>query len=383
MKNAVKRIEEIKRLQQRYAGRGKKGKGRMLDEFCDHHGYERKHAVKLLNDWSFRGVQREKRSGPEKKYTPVQSVVEKIWFAAEQLCGKRLIAALPHWLPHYERHYGRLLPVQKKLLTEVSAATLDRMLAQLKAQAPRGLCGTKPGSLIRNQIPIAGEQWSENRVGFLEADTVAHCGASLKGNFIWSLIFTDLASAWTEGRAIWNKGSHGVLDATQEVELILPFPILGFDCDNGSEFMNWTLVRYFQDRAQPVRFTRSRPYHKDDNAHVEQKNWMWPRQLLGYNRLENPSLLPAINALYREVWSPLQNFFLPSMKLKSKHRDKSRWIRKHHEAITAYERLQGAYLLPIKQSKRLRDWYESLDPFELTQQLDKRLKPILNKAIPL
>jgi hypothetical protein len=268
------RKEELARLQARYASRGKAGKTRLLDEFCEHYGYERKHAIKLLGD-ALPKATGQVRFGPEPVYEPVREVVERIWRASEQLCGKRLAPALELWLPHYGKHFGRLLPTQKKLLKKVSAATLDRLLAPIKSEVPRRLCGTRPGTLLRTQIPIAGEVWDEKRAGFLEADSVAHCGASLAGDFIWSLTYTCLGSGWTEGRAVWNKGAAGVVEQTRDVEMNLPFALLGLDFDNGSEWLNWHLVRYLQERSAPVKLTRSRPYHKDDNAHVEQKNWMW------------------------------------------------------------------------------------------------------------
>jgi hypothetical protein len=168
--------------------------------------------------------------------------------------------------------------------------------------------------LLRHQLPLQGEVWNQRRVDFLEADSVAHCGQSLAGDFIGSLIYTDLASTWTEGRAVWNKGAAGVLEQTKNVEQSLPFAVRGFDFDNGSEWLNWTLLRYLQVRPRPIKLTRSRPYHKDDNAHVEQKNWMWPRQLLGYVRLGRERLVKPINTLYKEASGPLQNFSLPSMK---------------------------------------------------------------------
>ena len=300
---------------------------------------------------------------------------------AEHLCGKRLAPALELWLPYYGRHYGQILPTQKKLLASISAATLDRLLADCKARARRGKNGTRPGSLMRHQVPIQGEVWDEQRVGFLEADSVAHCGSSLAGDFIWSLTYTDLACTWTEGRAVWNKGAHGVLEQTKNVEKTLPFPILGFDFDNGSEWLNWTLIKYLQVRPKPIRVTRSRPYHKDDNAHVEQKNWMWPRQLLGYGRLEDQSLLLPINALYAEAWGPLHNFFLPSMKLVKKWREGSRWVRRHDEPQTAYQRLRAGGNLSAKARKKLREQFESLDPFKLAQEVERRLKPILRGAL--
>lgn len=283
-------------------------------------------------------------------------------------------------MPHYERHYGKLLPTQKKLLGQVSAATLDRLLSDRKAKRRKGLGGTRPGTLLRQHIPIQGEVWNQSKVGFLEADSVAHCGGSLAGDFIWSLTYTDLASTWTEGRAIWNKGSTGVLAQTRDVESRLPFAVLGFDFDNGSEWLNWSLIRYLQVRAQPIRLTRSRPYHKDDNAHVEQKNWMWPRQLLGYGRLGQAEQVEPINALYKDAWGPLHNFFLPSMKLVQKWRLGSRWVRRYDQPQTAYQRLLTSGQLGSKQAAFLRDLYESLDPFKLAKDTERRLKPILRGA---
>jgi len=380
MQQSSDRDTQLERLRQRYAGRARAGRSRLLDEFCDQYGYERKYAIKLLQRRP-EPVGSRCRPGPEPKYEAVQEIVERIWSCAEHLCGKRLAPALGLWLPHYQRHYGRLLPVQKKLLSAVSAATLDRLLTDCKARARGGKSGTRPGTLLRHQVPIQGEVWDERRLGFLEADSVAHCGNSLAGNFIWSLTYTDLASTWTEGRAVWNKGAHGVVEQTQHVERALPFPILGFDFDNGSEWLNWTLIRYLQVRPKPVRVTRSRPYHKDDNAHVEQKNWMWPRQLLGYGRLEDERLLPPINALYVEAWGPLHNFFLPSMKLIQKQRVGSRWVRRHDQPQTAYQRLLAHGDLTAKARRELRDRFHALDPFALAAEVERQLKPILGTAL--
>ena len=180
-----------------------------------------------------------------------------IWLAAEQPCGKHLAPALPLWLPHYQRHHGQLTARQREQLRQISPATLDRLLAPARAQHPlRGRCGTKPGGLLKTQIPIRTGTWDVTRPGYLEADSVAHCGASLAGDFIWSLTYTDLASQWTEGRAVWNKGAAGVLAATRAVEAELPFVLLGFDGDNGREFLNHPLLHYLHERKKPVAFTR-------------------------------------------------------------------------------------------------------------------------------
>lgn len=380
MTRNIDRDQELLRLRRRYQNRGKEGKSRLLDEFCEQYGYERKYAIKLLRGPVDGRADKKSPPGPEPKYEAVVEIVERIWAAAEQLCGKRLASALPLWLPHYEGHYGRLLPCQKKLLKSISPATLDRMLRRQKVQGSSALGGTKPGTLLRHQVPIQGEVWNEKRLGFVEADSVAHCGGSLAGNFIWSLTYTDLASSWTEWRAVWNKGATGVLEQTKNVEKSLPFAIVGFDFDNGSEWLNWTLIRYLQVRERPIGLTRSRPYHKNDNAHVEQKNWMWPRQLLGYGRLEKQGLIKPINALYTQAWGPLHNFFMPSMKLSKKWREGSRWKRRYDRAQTAYERLLASGQLSPKQRRELRDQYQSLDPFELAQQTERRLKSILNSG---
>lgn len=382
MKRKLRRNEELERLRRRYAGRGKEGKGRLLDEFCEHYGDDRKHAIKLLKPRVGAPAVVIRRPGPEARYGAGSEVVEIVWRAAEQVCGKRLVEALPLWLPYHERRYGRLLARQKRLLREVSAATLDRLLTPCKATGVGGRCGTKPGTLLRQQIPLQGEVWNEAQVGFLEADSVAHCGASLTGDFIWSLTYTDLASTWTEGRAVWNKGASGVLEQTREVEGSLPFAIRGLDFDNGSEWLNWTLLRYLQVRARPIRVSRSRPYHKNDNAHVEQKNWRWPRQLPGYGRLAAPALLAPINALYKEAWAPLHNFFLPSMKLVAKWREGSRWKRRHDRAQTAYQRLQASGQLSAAAQRRRRDWQAALAPFALAAEVEQRLGLILRPRAP-
>ncbi len=377
--NMSREIKEdlLPRLKARYARRGRAGRSRMLDELCQDYHYERKYAIKLLGNKLPPATGRRK-PGPESKYAGIEPIVRTIWLAAEQPCGKRLAPALKLWLPHYERHHESLTGRQRQLLKSISPATLDRLLTAARAAHPwRGLSGTKPGSLLRTEIPIRTDNWDITQPGFLEADTVAHCGGTLAGDFIWSTIFTDICSAWTEGRAIWNKGAAGVVAAVQSVEAELPFELLGFDSDNGSEFMNHHLRDHFALRRKPVGFTRSRPYHKDDNAHVEQKNWMWPRQLLGYGRLEDPDLVEPINELYRHAWGPLMNFFLPGLKLAQKWRERSHWRKRYEPAQTAYERLMESPKLPRRARRELRDRFESLDPFALKQDVEKRLKKIL------
>jgi hypothetical protein len=371
------RKDWIPKLQARYAGRGREGKGRMLDELCQDYEYERKYAIKLLGG-SLPEPSGKARPGREPQYELIEPVVATIWLAAEQPCGKRLVPILRQWLPFYELRHGPLSGRQRKLVREISAATLDRLLAPARAQHGRGRCGTKPGGLLRSEIPIRTGSWDLTQAGYLEADSVAHCGGSMAGDFIWSLTYTDILSGWTEGGAVWNKGAAGVLRATREVEERLPFKLLGFDSDNGGEFLNHHLWAYMRERQAPVEFTRSRPYHSDDNAHVEQKNWTWARQLLGYGRLENPELVGPISELYRTVWAPWQNFFLPCLKLEQKWREGSHWRKRYELPRTAYERLCAPGILPLKARRQLRERYASLNPFELKDELEEKLKLILH-----
>jgi len=376
MSKELKR-EWVPKLQERYARRNRQGKSRMLDELCEDYEYERKYAIKLLSGGLPVRPGRV-HPGPERRYEMIEPVVKAIWLSSEKPCGKRLLPIVRQWLPYYERRYGELSYRQRRLVKQVSAATLDRLLASARAQhVGRGRCGTKPGSLLRSEIPIRTGTWDLSQPGYLEADSVAHCGGSLAGSFIWSLTYTDILSGWTEGGAVWNKGATGVLAATREVEQRLPFGLLGFDSDNGGEFLNHHLWTYMRERKEAVEFTRSRPYHSDDNAHVEQKNWTWARKLLGYGRLEDPGLVEPISALYREVWAPWQNFFLPCLKLESKWREGSHWRKRYECPRTAYERLCAPGIVTLKQRRELRERYDSLDPFSLKDQLEEKLKRIL------
>ncbi|HEY1422998.1 MAG TPA: hypothetical protein VGF20_06060 [Candidatus Acidoferrum sp.] len=369
--------EYLGKMRWRYAhARGRRYKSRLIEELMAVCSYSRKHAIKLLNR---RGEPRVlKRSGPRAIYQEeVLAVLKGIWFASDQLCGKRLKAALPEWLPHYEKEYGVLAEPLKEKLETISAATVDRLLKPVRARArPKGRGGTKPGRWLKNQIPLKTDQWNERRPGFLEADSVAHCGDSLEGDFIWSLCFSDLATGWTELRAVWNKGSHGVMEAVREIEAELPFAILGFDCDNGSEFLNHHLWHYFARRKEPVQFTRSRPYHKNDNAHVEQKNWTHVRCLLGYERLEKQELLGPINALYRRAWALYHNHFCPSVKLVDKRRHGARQIKRYDYPKTPYQRLLESGTLSGQKCATLQEQHAALNPFALKRQVEAGLKEI-------
>lgn len=367
----------LTRLRIRYFQNGRKVKSQILDEFCATAGIHRKHAIRILTRKAI-GVR--KVGGRHKTYDPSQLIgpLKRIWLATDQMCGKRLKAAIPLWLPYYAQAYEPLAEEIKHQLLTVSAATLDRLLLPLRSQWPKRLSGTKPGSILRQQIPIKTDQWDEKHPGFMECDTVAHCGTSLLGSFIWSITLTDIFSGWTENRATWNKGAEGVVNQLRSIEDILPFLIFGFDSDNGSEFMNYHLIRYFQERKEPVQFTRSRPYHKGDNAHVEQKNWTHVRQLFGYYRLEDPQLVPLMNDLYQNEWSLLHNYFCPSMKLQDKIRVQSRIKKKHKLPETPYQRLMTCEHIDALQKEKLKKTFESLNPFKLRLAIEHKLKRIFS-----
>jgi hypothetical protein len=303
-----------------------------------------------------------------------------MWLAAYQPCGKRLKAMLGLWLPHWERRHGALdSPVRQSLLA-MSASTLDRLLKPIRARRRKGLCATRSVRQIEGQIPIRTRFQEVDGPGFFEADTVAHCGTSLAGAFVWSLTFTDIWSGWTENRAVWNRSSAQIVGRIEDIERGLAFEVEGFDSDNGREFLNWNLVRYFRDRAAPVEFTRSRPYRKNDNAHVEQKQWTHVRQLLGYDRLEDRRLVRLINDLYRNEWRALQNFFFATMRLISKSREGGRLRRCHDRPRTPYERLLESSKVSEEGKAQLRREFASLDPVLLRESAETKLREIFRVA---
>ncbi len=368
--------EYLAAIRQRYIQASRKEKGIILREFCAVCGYHCKHAIRLLNR---RRKKPRGRPGRRPVYHSPELLraLKRIWLTSDQMCSRKLVAAMPDWLPCYERTYETLSDETKNKLSSISAATIDRLLAPTRAiTRPRGRCTTKPGRLLRNQIPIRTHNWDITQPGFVEADTVAHCGNSLAGDFIWSLTLTDIHTGWTECRANWNNGATGIIKQIKNIEAGLAFELKGFDCDNGSEFLNHHLLRYFTDHKPRVKFTRSRPYQKNDNAHVEQKNWSHVRQLLGYDRLDNPKLVELINNLYANQWSRYQNHFCPTFKLLEKKRINSKYYKKYETPKTPYQRLIESPHVSEESKCTLRKQHQSLDPFKLKQQIDRQLKAI-------
>jgi len=370
----------IKHLKKQYVGADRETKSKLLDELCQLTGYHRKHAISLLSTHAGAGNPLSKvKRGCKKTYDPntLLAPLKQIWFATDQMCGKRLKSVIPLWLPFYGKNYGNLDDQVKSRLLAMSSASIDRMLQPIRNQCPKRLCGTKPGSLLKKHIPVKTDQWNESQPGFFEADTVAHCGTSLMGDFVWSITFTDICTCWTENRAVWGKGERGVLEQIKHIEAHLPFPVLGFDSDNGNEFLNWHLVRHFQERDTPVQFTRSRPYHSDDNAHVEQKNWTHVRHLLGYHRIDNPAAVELINDLYINECSLLRNYFYPTIKLIEKKRVNAKIIKRYEKTPkTPYQRIMESPHVDQITKDRLTSTFNTLDPFALNEMINNKLKRI-------
>lgn len=378
------REEVLQTMRERYTGRGRKGRTKLIDEFCELCGYERKYAIKLLRGQRRKFGVKASKAGSKPKYgEDERAVLKPIWLAAEQPCGKRLKAALPLWLPYYEAEHEDIEDGLRGRLLALSAATIDRLLAPVRvSMGNRSRCGTRPGTLLRKDIPVRTEHWDVAGPGWVEADTVAHCGESMAGDFCWSVTVTDVHTQWTETRAIWNKGQHEVRGRIEEIEKTLAFPILGFDSDNGGEFLNWHLRDYFLEREKPVTFTRSRPYRKNDNARVEQKNWTHVRQLVGYGRLGDPAQAQWLNDLYAKEWGWFRNFFCPAMKHLRTEMEGSRKKRVYDKPQTPFERLKVSPGVDPKQIERLEKLKATLNPFRLKESIEKKLRRVLRAPSP-
>jgi len=377
--------EYIETVFLRYKKASLKEKTLILNEFCAACGFHRKHAIRVLQKFKRFTQRQPKKRGRNPLYQPnlLLKPLKQIWRSANLPCSKRLKALLPLWLPGYVESFGPLPPLTLKALHRISAATIDRLLRPVRVlYQKRGRSTTKPGTLLRKHIPIQTNQWDQTHPGFLEADTVAHCGESLCGMFAYTIDCVDIVTGWTEQRAVWGKGESDVLEQIKDIETSLPFPLLGFDCDNGSEFLNHHLFKHFTQRKQPVQFTRSRAYHKDDNAHVEQKNWTHVRQWLGYQRLDNPQVVPLLNKLYKHEWRLFHNFFCPSMKLLSKERIGSKTIKHHSSPKTPYQRILESPLISSSVKHTLTKLLEPLNPFVLRETIERKLRTICSTHAP-
>jgi hypothetical protein len=363
-------LEEIRF---RYGKSTKKAKGQILNEFCTVCGLTRKHAIKILNGSVNPRI---KKPGPKSKYQreDVISALRELWALMSQMCSKKMVVAFADWLPFYETR-----DEVKGLLLQMSASTIDRLLRPYRSPLQRGLSSTRP-SLIKNRIPLKLLDGEVTLPGYLEGDTVAHCGNSLAGDFGNSLTFTDLYSGWTENRAVWTKTNEKVVPQLKDIEDRLPFAVIGVATDNGSEFLNELVIDYWQNRQAPVNMVRRRPYKKNDNAHVEQKNWTHVRQLFGYDRVDDPALIPLMNEIYRAYWNPLQNYFTPVLKLKSKERIGGRVKKVYDKPKAPFRRLLECSYISERDKVQLKDNHAAKNPIYLKKEMDKKLKEFFKQV---
>lgn len=378
------REEVLIKLRRRYQSAGAEHKRKLLDQAQDLLGYHRKSAIRSLRAVS---VERGPRiiTGRPVSYEPgvLLPWLRPIWQATDYACGRRLVAMLPEWIPAYEQHERRLPGGVREKLLAASGRTLDRLLEPLRGQG-QGRSLTRPGTLLRHQIPIRGSVWEEGKAGWLEVDTVALCGGSVAGEFVWMVDGVDYATTWVELRAMWGRGQVGTLAALRDVEASLPFDLLGLDSDNGGEFMNYHVLRWLQKRPRPVFMTRSRPYKKDDNAHVEQKNWTHIRQCFGYERHDNHEVVELINALAKGAYGQLLNYFHASLKLERKERTEGRLKRIYGVAQTPLARVMASAEVRPETKRRLEKEKAGLNPFALKHVVTRSLKEIalLRRARP-
>ena len=371
------RWEYMKSIQVRYLqAKGRREKGRILDEFCKTYGCHRKHALRILNGPA-PGPARPPRRPRGSPYADGRflSILAEVWEASGLLCGQRLKPALVLWMPAIRRRF-RTTPGEERLLLAISPATIDRRLKASKAGRRRRIYGTtRPGSLLKHHIPIKTDSWDVDRPGYTEVDLVSHSGDCAEGDFAHTLNMTDVFSGWVERRCVPGKGQEGVRQAIDDMRQELPFQLLGIDSDNGSEFINHHLWRYCQAEPQ-LQFTRGRPYKKDDNAHIEQKNWTHVRKLLGYGRYDTSSALEAINDLYRRELRWFQNLFQPSFKLLAKTRVGARLRRTYDVPKTPFERVLESGSGDPASLDALRRLRDRLDPFTLSEAVEHRLQRI-------
>jgi len=375
-------MDYLNQIYHRYHKANSTDKTRILDEFCKICGYVRKYAIRKLNEPLPDTVKAFRKPGNRKKtyLKETISMLEIMWKATDHLCSVRLHAAIPIWLPHLKSLYHVSEKVCSQLL-KISPSTIDRRLRDKKQKHKHRLWGTtKPGSLLKHQIPIKTDPWDAVEPGFAETDLVSHSGNCAEGDFIHSCNLTDIFSVWTATRAIENKGRFATREAIEDIQKDLPFNLLGLDSDNGSEFINYHLLNYCL--THNIIFTRSRPYKKDDNAHIEQKNWTCVRKLFGYLRYDSPEALAAMNDLYRNELNLLQNLFLPSQKLIKKVRVGSRYVRKYDRPQTPLQRLRACTSKNINHAKL--NYYiklfNSLNPFQLSAVIDHKLNAIYKLA---
>jgi hypothetical protein len=362
-------------MRRRYARAGRPFKSQLVNELVELFSYHRKAALRALRSRPavvqapfVRGRPRE--YSPDKLLPPLKA----IWLAALQPCGVRLKACLPDWLPAYEADHRRLDADVRQSLLEASRATLDRLLIPARIEHRRRTT-TRPGSLLRGEIPIRTE-WPEAAPGYLEMDTVALCGGALDDRHGWMFDAVDIHTTWSVLRGLPNRSQASVCGHLDDVRARLPFALRGLDSDNGGEFINHQLVRYCQEQTPEIHFTRSRAYKKNDQAHIEQRNFTNVRLWFGYERYDHPEVWPLVNTLCRGALEQLLNYFLPTMKLEKKERVGSKTVRKYGPTQTPLARVLACGEVNEATKARLRTERAVLNPFALRREVDRQLRVI-------
>lgn len=364
--------ELLETIRPRYLKASKSGKAQILDEFVAATGYHRKYAIRVLKHG--RKASGLRKKGRRKEYQgEVVAALTRIWEICGRICSKRLKPFLPEIVAVLERHQELSLSAEvKSQLLRMSRSTIDRCLQPVRFEEKRhGLSTTKPGTLLKKAIPIRTfADWDDARPGFVEVDLVAHCGESVEGQFLNTLTTTDVSTGWTECVAVLHRSQHLVFAAIQAMRQRLPFPLLGLDSDNGGEFINDILYRYCQH--EQVTFTRSRPYKKNDQAHVEQKNWSVVRHLIGYDRFETQEELQLLNSIYDDLRLYV-NFFQPVLKLIGKEQVGKKTVKRYDEAATPYQRVLSSKQVDLTVKARLCHQYLQLNPVALRKKIDQNV----------
>jgi hypothetical protein len=352
----------------RYRQASRADKGQILDEFVAATGYHRKHALRLFRDGP--PPPRAGHGGRPRRYDAVVvGALREVAEASDWLCGKRLAPFLTELVAALEAEGALALePAVRERLVDMSAASIDRHLRRFRLQRrPSGLSTTKPGSLLKQQVPVhTYTPWEEQQPGFVEIDLVAHCGSTTAGFYLNTLTLTDVATGWTECVGVWGKGQAAVFRALEQARERVPMPLLGIDSDNGSEFLNAHLVRWCAQ--EQLTFTRSRPYWKNDQAHVEQKNWSIVRRLLGYDRYASEAALAALQAVYAALHRWI-NHWQPVLKLVAKEREGAKVRKRYDTAQTPYQRVLAWDGLSPEAAARLRTEHTSAGPRALWQEV--------------
>jgi len=380
MEESVKRYI-LESFREKYHRAGKLGKGELLEGVQKHLGCHRKHAIRAMRRRSPGRKPAGRKRGRKSKYDTPEflKALSRVRRVMEFRNAEVIKANLPEWLPFIEQHYGVFTDEVKSKLLTISAATMKRYFKRARELGGKGLATTRPGSILRTEIPIlTASLWDATVPGKMAADTVAHCGTSTEGQYINSLDMVDPVTHWSAQRAVWGKGSLGVLEATKDIEKSLPFPMIGLHVDNGSEFLNHHYKREYLDlpTRKGFSFTRSRANKKNDNCYVEQKNWSVVRRYLGYDRLDFPELVEMINDLYKTELSLYLNHFCRTFKLESKIAVKSRYRRIYGKPQTPYERVLASSHVKDEVKAALVKEHQALDPVMLKIKIEQQLKKI-------